>query len=108
MNPVITGLMSWFSVCVQDGECNFYYIWYTVAACPPYQLVDCHVTHNGQLYDLSQLSDATSNYVVVQRQSNLKFMLNICQSVVFGNSASCEYTSAACLVNMSISDPTRR
>jgi hypothetical protein len=100
--------ISWCSVCVQDEECNFYFIWYTVAACPPYRYVDCRTTHNGQLYDLSRLSDSVSNYVVVQRQLNVKFLLNVCQSVVFGNGARCEYTSAVCLVNLTTADPTRR
>jgi hypothetical protein len=100
--------ISWCSVCVQDEDCNFYFIWHTMAACPPYRFADCRVTHNGQLYDLSQLSDSMSNYVVVQRQLNIKFLMNICQSVVFGNSAPCEYTSAVCLVNLTTADPTRR
>ncbi|PNF28080.1 hypothetical protein B7P43_G12251 [Cryptotermes secundus] len=91
----------------RDEECNFYYIWNTVAACPPYRSADCHVTHNGQYYDLSQLSDSMSNHIVLQPQLNLRFLLNVCQSVVFGKYASCEYTAAACLVNLSIPDPTR-
>lgn len=91
----------------RDEECNFYYVWHTVAACPPYRSVDCRVTHNGQFYDLSRLSNSEGNHVVVQKQSNLKFLLNVCQSIVFGKYESCEYTSAACLVNLSISDPTR-
>lgn len=92
----------------QDGDCNFYYVWYTGAACPPHQSVDCSVMHDGQFYDLSPLSDSMSNHVVVQTQMNVKFLLNVCHSVVFGKDASCQYTSAACLVNMSNPNPTTR
>jgi hypothetical protein len=97
------------SLCVQDDDCNFYFVWYTTAACPPHQFVDCSVMHNGQFYDLSQLTDPMSNHqVVVKEQSHLIFLLNVCQSVVFGKDASCQYTSAACLVNISNPDPTSR
>lgn len=96
-------------LCVQgDGDCNFYYVWYTRAACPPHWSVDCSVMHDGKLYDLSPLSDSMSNHVVVYTLRNVKFLLNVCHSIVFGKDASCQYTSAACMVNMSNPNPTTR
>lgn len=92
---------------MQD-DCNFYFIWYTRAACPPHKSVDCTVMHDGQLYDLSQLADSMNNHVVVQKQLNLKFLLNVCHSVVFGKDALCQYSSAACLINLSNPDTTSR
>ncbi|GFG28137.1 hypothetical protein Cfor_12522 [Coptotermes formosanus] len=89
-----------------DGDCNFYYVWYTRAACPPHWSVDCSVMHDGKLYDLSPLSDSMSNHVVVYTLRNVKFLLNVCHSIVFGKDASCQYTSAACMVNMSNPNPT--
>lgn len=91
-------LLSW------DGDCNFYYVWYTAAACPPHHSTDCSVMHDGRFYDLTPLSDSMTNHVVVPTGMNVKFLLNVCQSVVFGKDASCQYASAACLVN--ISNPT--
>jgi hypothetical protein len=95
-------------LCLQDDDCNFYFMWYTRAACPSIKSVDCTVMQNGQFYDLRQLTDPMYNHVVVKRQSHLKFLLNVCHSVVFGKDAFCQYSSAACLVNLSNPDPTSR
>ncbi|XP_069700006.1 cation-independent mannose-6-phosphate receptor isoform X2 [Periplaneta americana] len=91
-----------------SNDCNFYFVWYTSAACPPRRSVDCTLMAGGQYFDLSPLAETQSNHVVVQRDTNLKFLLNVCHSVVFGHDAVCQYTSAACLVNMSEADPSKK
>ena len=101
MNLFVTRFITFSFLCLQDGDCNFYYIWYTVAACPPHHSTDCSVMHDGRFYDLTPLSDSMINHVVVPTGMNIKFLLNVCQPVVFGKDASCQYASAACIVNMS-------
>jgi hypothetical protein len=101
MNVFFTQFIIFSFLCLQDGDCNFYYVWYTAAACPPHHFTDCSVMHDGNFYNLTPLSDPMSNYVVVQTGMNVKFLLNVCHSVVFGKDASCQYTSGACLVNIS-------
>ena len=100
MNLFLTYFITFSFLCPQDKACNFYFVWYTAAACPPHHSTDCSVMHDGLLYDLSPLSDSMSNHVVVQIGMNVKFLLNVCHSVVFGKDTSCQYTSAACLVNI--------
>ena len=101
MNLFFTQFITFGFLCLQDEDCNFYYVWYTAAACPPHHSTDCSVMHDGRFYDLGRLSDSMTNHVVVQAEKNVKFLLNVCHSVVFGKDASCQYTSAACLVNIS-------
>jgi hypothetical protein len=108
VNLFITQFITLSFLCLQDGDCNFYYVWHTGAACPPHKSTDCSVMHDGLFYDLNPLSDLMANQVVVKTEMKVKFLLNVCHSVVFGKGASCQYTSAACLINMSNPNPSTR
>ena len=98
----------WSIVLTLQMGCNFYFVWYTSATCPTPRFTSCTVEDNGNFYDLSQLSETVSNHVVFYRDDNLKFIINVCHSVVFGTEAVCEYSSGACMLNLNDLNPTTR
>lgn len=95
-------------VSTMSGSCKFLFIWELQLACPPYKEYPCTtVDKEGNVYDLSILSDPARNYKILRKTDSgmLKYLINICRPLVFNYGEACEYSSGVCEQN--ISDPQR-
>ncbi|XP_042211767.1 cation-independent mannose-6-phosphate receptor-like isoform X2 [Homarus americanus] len=86
---------------LHEGEnCIYHFFWRTIYACPPFRVVDCRVTDNGMVYDLSELSSTKMNEEYFITDGSKKFVLNVCRSVVHSRTSRCPYTAASCIVDL--------
>ncbi|KAK7494564.1 hypothetical protein BaRGS_00014217 [Batillaria attramentaria] len=90
------------------GDCTYTFDWPTKLACPPHTIVDCTYTDDqGKFYDLSSLAHSDRNYVETAADGT-KFLLNICRSLVHRKGETCPFNSAACMINITASDPQEK
>ncbi|XP_067674216.1 cation-independent mannose-6-phosphate receptor-like isoform X2 [Haliotis asinina] len=85
----------------EDGDCTYQFEWPTSYACSPHKVSDCTATDpDGNVYDLSSLTRPNDNYIVDKSYKQLKFILNVCQTLVYKKDQTCPPNSAACMVNL--------
>ncbi|XP_068081747.1 cation-independent mannose-6-phosphate receptor [Anabrus simplex] len=90
-------------------DCTFYFLWQTNVSCLPYQEYPCKTVDDyGYEYDLSPLSNPSSNHIVHHKTQYgyVTFLLNLCRSIVHGHDAPCPADSGVCLRNLT--EPDRR
>ncbi|GLH13669.1 Uncharacterized protein GBIM_18194 [Gryllus bimaculatus] len=88
----------------KNNECSYSFVWYTAIACAQYTTHECKVEDDsGEVYDLSPLSLHDDDYVVWlnDKKGYWKFVINVCQPIMFGNRARCSSETAICMQNMS-------
>ncbi|XP_003746600.1 cation-independent mannose-6-phosphate receptor [Galendromus occidentalis] len=84
-----------------DENCGHVFHWYTELACPPREEVQCKIETPHGLVDLSKLSNPRGNYIVndAVTQESIKYVINICRSVIPKKSVSCDFRAGACSVS---------
>ncbi|XP_049962315.1 cation-independent mannose-6-phosphate receptor isoform X4 [Schistocerca serialis cubense] len=87
-----------------SDSCKFLFIWELQLACPSHEEYPCTTTDKeGNVYDLSILSNPARNYKILRKTDTgmLKYLINICRPLVFSYGETCEYSSGMCEYNMS-------
>lgn len=84
-----------------DENCGFVFHWFTELACPPREEVQCSVETPDGVVDLSKLSNPRGNYFVHDSiaAENVKYVINICRSIIPKKSVTCEFSSGACSIS---------
>lgn len=82
----------------ESDDCTYTFQWRTLLACPPIIKSECTVSLGAAgLVDLSPLSDPRGNYEV-RAPSGVKYVLNVCRSIVYSPGSACVKTAGACAV----------
>ncbi|XP_018019432.1 cation-independent mannose-6-phosphate receptor isoform X2 [Hyalella azteca] len=98
INDSSTGL----TVFRNSDPCDSNFVWRTKHACPPHTVIDCSVTtSDGFLYDLNPLSLSNMNQEELNTKNDVRYVLNVCRSVVHSKDSRCAYDAAACLIDES-------
>lgn len=92
------------------NDCKFVFLWYLKLACQPFKEYDCKIQDGNILYDLTSLSNPSSNHVTTSKSQNGSFIyyINVCRPVVSGFDSTCQYQSGVCQVNNLEADVTKR
>ncbi|XP_076873911.1 cation-independent mannose-6-phosphate receptor isoform X2 [Brachyhypopomus gauderio] len=82
----------------ETADCTYLFEWHTTLACPPFKTISCSYNDGaGHSYDLSSLTQHTSNWVV-GTQKDRRYYINVCKSLVPMNGLwGCPSSAAACL-----------
>uniref|UniRef100_A0A4W4G3A2 Insulin-like growth factor 2 receptor n=1 Tax=Electrophorus electricus TaxID=8005 RepID=A0A4W4G3A2_ELEEL len=85
----------------ETADCTYLFEWRTALACPPFKTISCSYNDgSGHSYDLSSLTQHTTNWVVATGQKDQRYYINVCKSLVPMNGLwGCPSSAAACLKN---------
>lgn len=93
----------------ETEDCVYQFVWPTTQACPPFKVADCGLRDpKGGQYDLSSLSLNDDNYQTIDHVAKKKFIFNVCRSLVHQKGETCPFNSAACIVDLSVTDPKKK
>ncbi|XP_059153969.1 cation-independent mannose-6-phosphate receptor-like [Physella acuta] len=92
----------------ENSVCSYRFEWRTKVACPPHQVIQCTYQQGQDTYDLSRLSLASDNYMREYKDSNKIYIINVCRSLVHKKDQTCPFNAAACMIDLSESDPKKR
>lgn len=82
----------------ESEDCTYTFEWRTMLACPPIVKSECSVSlGDAGIVDLSPLSDPRENYVVTTT-TGVKYVINVCRSVIYSPGSACVKTAGACAV----------
>ncbi|XP_050026519.2 cation-independent mannose-6-phosphate receptor [Dermacentor andersoni] len=82
----------------ESEDCIYTFEWRTLLACPPIIKSECSISlGKAGLVDLSPLSNPRENYIVTTAKG-IKYVINVCRSVVYGPGSACVKTAGACAV----------
>ncbi|XP_052242423.1 cation-independent mannose-6-phosphate receptor-like [Dreissena polymorpha] len=81
-------------------NCKYIFEWKTHRACPPWSEGACAITGpDGKNYDLGSLTLDDDNYE--STDGNMRFIINVCRSLILQKDTYCPYDAAACMVDLS-------
>ncbi|XP_052808547.1 cation-independent mannose-6-phosphate receptor-like isoform X2 [Mya arenaria] len=81
----------------ESYNCKYVFEWPTHRACPPWKAGACALSNGGNNYDLFDLTMTNDNYEA--RDGDIKYIINVCRSVIHQKNALCPYDSAVCMVD---------
>jgi insulin-like growth factor 2 receptor len=96
----------------KSSDCNHWFQWQTSLACLPFSQAACSITDSkGNTFNLEPATMTDDNYEVEVNEfpsGPVKFIINICTTLVHRKGVLCPPNSAACMISLNETDPKKR